>query len=220
MIYIFSELHCNSDTRSIFNHSFYKDLQIEGIFDVLSRLAINQGGRSLVALTPLWFINTWQNITLIRQPSKFKHYHCLCYHRNLHWDVARRCGGEKRGKMPFYETGLQASSVAMRESGSARTSEAWVHWGVRAGRARQPSVSKGRDLAVTGCVHQDAVTHPPSLSQSLSITLFPGLYFLLSAGTEMPKPFFLWFAFWDDWNQMIAEPNPFYWNPFKLMCRP
>lgn len=84
MIYIFSELHCNSDTRSIFNHSFYKDLQIEGIFDVLSRLAINQGGRSLVALTPLWFINTWQNITLIRQPSKFKHYHCLCYHRNLH----------------------------------------------------------------------------------------------------------------------------------------
>lgn len=31
-------------TGSIFNHSFYKDLQIEGIFDVLSRLAINQRG--------------------------------------------------------------------------------------------------------------------------------------------------------------------------------
>lgn len=31
-------------TGSIFNHSFYKDLQIEGIFDVLSRLVINQRG--------------------------------------------------------------------------------------------------------------------------------------------------------------------------------
>lgn len=31
-------------TGSTFNHSFYKDVQIVGIFDVLSRLAINQGG--------------------------------------------------------------------------------------------------------------------------------------------------------------------------------
>lgn len=95
MIYIFSELHWNSDTRSIFNHSFYKDLQIEGIFDVLSRLAINQGVGSPVTLTSLWFINSWQNITLIRQPSKSKHSHCLCYQRNLHWDVARRCGYDR-----------------------------------------------------------------------------------------------------------------------------
>lgn len=33
-----------SFTGSIFNQSFYKDLQSEGIFDVLSGVAINQGG--------------------------------------------------------------------------------------------------------------------------------------------------------------------------------
>lgn len=31
-------------TGSIFNHTLYKDVQIAGIFDVLSRRAINPGG--------------------------------------------------------------------------------------------------------------------------------------------------------------------------------
>lgn len=41
----------------ICNHILYKDLQMEGIFDVLSRLAINQGGEESSHLISLRFKN-------------------------------------------------------------------------------------------------------------------------------------------------------------------
>lgn len=44
--------------KSIFNPRFYKDLQIEGIFDVLSRVVTNLGGRSPVTLISLCFKNS------------------------------------------------------------------------------------------------------------------------------------------------------------------
>lgn len=168
MIYIFSELHWNSDTRSIFNHSFYKDLQIEGIFDVLSRLAINQGVGSPVTLTSLWFINSWQNITLIRQPSKSKHSHCLCYQRNLHWDVARRCGDEKRGKMPFYETGLP-SQFCSNEGAWEPARPVCAGRGGQVGRDGQSLCVKGGTwLWQDVTINMQLCIHPPSLDLSAS----------------------------------------------------
>lgn len=183
-----------------------------------------RGGRNTGTFVSLWFKNSGEGSPYLDN-CLISAFFCLCYHRGLHQDLACGCGGEKMRKMAFYLCRLPSRFCG---EGGAQEPPRPAH----GGKGRQerwgcsPLGAQEGALAVTGRVANTHLGVPSHFSFSLSQqqpfythSLRKAQYFLLSVGPNCPN-LFSRFPFWPVWNQMIAEPNPLYWNQFKAMSRP